>query len=113
MTLRMALERNTATGTDAHNQPVVASYSPHVTIPCLAWETMNRHRVEGGESAMVEDFRAIVPDGSDVTERDRVASIADRRGVVKFPGPIRIETVQRTLEGTTPHLELSLKKVAS
>jgi len=113
MTQRMVLEKNTATTLDGFNNPPPPDWVAHITIPCFAWSRTKTLSVVTGESARIEDFRAQVPWGADVTEAHRIASIRDRRNVIKFPGPIRIDTKQPKTEGATKYWELNLTRVAS
>lgn len=77
-------------------------------VPVWSWSTLERE-VLGEKAAVVEDLRAIVPRGTDVTERDRLNGITDRRGNVVRPGPLMIEAVVNRRD----HLELVLRGVSA
>jgi hypothetical protein len=77
-------------------------------VACWSWSTVEKE-VQAEKIAVVEDLRAIVPKGTDVTERDRLNGIRDRIGTVIKPGVLLIEAVvnRRT------HLELVLRGISA
>lgn len=110
MKMRADFERDLGGLKDTWNQAPAVSWQPHLTAqPCLAW-TKAKKEVEGGGTnvkvAVVEDMRINVPLGMDVTSKDRVLNIEDRKGTILFTGPFSVDTVQirRT------HLELLISK---
>lgn len=110
MTMRADVERDSGGVDDDWNQPPAAAWAAHITSqPCLFYSKAKRE-VEGGgrneKIAVVEDLRMSVPLGVDVTERDRVVNVKDRKGTTIFAGPFYIETVQRR----RTHLELLLSR---
>jgi len=108
MKMRAQFERDGATGVDGYNNPVTPVFANHLQpIPCYVWTSSRPEIIDGVKTAMVEDIRAIIPKGIDVTEKDRVASIRDRRGSVLYSGPILIESVIRQ----DAHLELKLNRI--
>lgn len=113
LTHRLTVQRDQSlTGTDdGWGNPDVPNFVDYLTdVPCRAWTAAGpRPGTENvGVAAVVVDtgIRAHVPLGTDVTEKDRVASIS-HRGAVIFPGPLDVEAVL-----TYPdHLELVLRRV--
>ena len=63
--------------------------------------------MDGDKTIVFDDLRAMVPLTQDVTEADQVLKIEDRLGVTVFPGPMRIESVQRM----PTHQELMLELI--
>ncbi len=106
--MRAAVERNTASGTDAHGHPVAPAFTALATLPCFVWSRQRREMIDGKVSAIIEDLRAIFPLAADVQARDEIASIQDRRGAVLIAGRFKIEPVQRKHD----HLEAALERVA-
>lgn len=110
MTMRCALERNTAIGTpDEYGNPSPASWAPLVTVPAWLWTSTDREVVNGQKTAVVEDTRMLVPKATDVTAKDRVNGVTDRRGTVVRPGVWMIENVINRRD----HLELMLIGIES
>lgn len=108
LTMRAAIERNTATGTDAWNNPVAETFAPLATIPCFAWSQTAREIRDGDKLARAEDLRAMFALGADVRGDDEISAITDRRGTVLIPGRLRIEgPVQRK----HTHLEAALQRI--
>lgn len=113
LTHRMTIQRDQSlTGTDdGWGGPDLPAWADHlVDVPCRAWTATGPR--PGGETVQaaavvaVDDRRAHVPLGTDVTETDRVTEVT-HRGVVILDGPMDVETVL-----TYPdHLELVLRKV--
>ena len=110
MIMRATVERPTS-GTDAWGNESAPTWSVHPSnpIPCWAWVKSAREIIDGDKVATVRDFRLMMPSGTDITERDKIANISDRMGAVLFPGPIGIDTVERQ----PGHLELMLQSVLS
>lgn len=109
LTMRAAIERNVSTGTDAWNQPVAPDYQPHAVLPCFAYAKSASDVVDGKKNAIVQDIRIMFALGSDVLATDRVAQITDRKDVVLFAGPFRIEG---EIEYRHNHREAALVRVA-
>ena len=76
-------------------------------VPCRVWFDSEREVTDGSKTTAVEDRRAIMPLGTDVTEGRRLLSVTDRRGTELFAGPIRIESVGRRQD----HLALMLEAI--
>ena len=108
MTMRAVVERNTASGTDAHGHPVKPAFTTLATLPCFVWSKQRRDVVDGSKTAMIEDLRALFPLGADVVAGDEIARINDRRGDQLLAGRFQIETTQRKHD----HIEAALERVA-
>ena len=110
MTMRAIVERNTASGTDAFNNPVAPVFEAVSSepIPCRAWiRARNTLTLNTEQVVMVEERHAIVPLSADVEIGDRLQNITDRLGNELFPGPLLVE-------GKLPrsnHYDLLLKVV--
>lgn len=113
MTMRATIERNTAAGTDAWNQPAVPTWTPQeYQLPCLAWTTEAKDASPGREDMKVaglERWRAMFPAGADLLDVDRIAQITDRQGVVIFSGPLLIVA---PIEVKRTHIEVGLRRIA-
>ena len=107
MTMRAAVERNQAVGTDAYGGPVAPVFAAHATLPCWVWSNSRREIVDGDKTALVEDMRAMFPIGADVAEGDEIASVTDRRNVELLSGRMRVEAIQRKHR----HVEAALERV--
>jgi len=105
---RAEIERDGATVSTDWNTPPVASWASHlIGVKCFVWAKPTREVVDENKTVVIDNLRCVMPLGTDVTERDRIASIKDRRGVTILAGPLRIEGVQNVLT----HLELILDRV--
>lgn len=110
MTMRAALERNTAIGTpDEYGLPSPAAWTALATVPAWLWTSADREVVNGQKTAVVEDTRMLVPKATDVTAKDRVNGVTDRRGAIVRPGVWLIESVVNRRD----HLELMLIGIES
>ena len=109
MTMRAVYQSNLTTAKDDYGQPDVPSWQTQEKIPCYAWTRAKRVAIDADKTAIIEDFRAIVPRGTSITDENRFLNITDRQDVEIFAGPIRIQTIQVKLT----HLELTLKTVDS
>lgn len=108
LTMRAAVERNTATGTDPYSNPVAPVFTPLATLACFAWSNASRELVGDDRSAMIEDMRAMFALGADIAEGDEISAITDRKGNTIIAGRLRVEgPVQRK----HTHLEAALKRV--
>ena len=110
MRMRATVERATATPDGGGGKTL--AWSTHLaSLPCWAWFDARREGAgeltQGDKITVLEDRKMIVPLGTDVTERDRIAAVKDRRGATLFAGPMRIESVGRRDD----HLELFLSEV--
>jgi hypothetical protein len=109
LTMRAAIERNGASGSDAWGNPMSPSFaSTGAALACFAWSVSASQVVDGEKTAEIESFRALFALGADVRPGDEIASITDRRGTVIIPGRLRVEPpVQRK----HTHLEAQLRRI--
>jgi hypothetical protein len=104
---RCVIERNGA-GTDAWGDSNSPGWATHLSaVPCRAWTNGGTEPVNDERTAVVEDRRISLVIGTDVTERDRIASVTDQGGNTIFEGPMTIEAVLRH----TDHLEVLVERV--
>jgi hypothetical protein len=107
LTQRCTIERDQAAVDDGWGQPGPPDWQPHVEdVPCRAWVEAGREPVDRERTATLIDRRIMVPVDTDVTERDRVAQVTERGDVV-LDGPMGIEAVLRRRD----HLELVVERV--
>lgn len=108
--MRAIVERNAAVATDAYGGAVAPSWQPHLTVPCYAWHASAPRGLvaDGAKTAFMQELLCAFPRATDVTERDRVARIEDRRAAVLFAGPYAILAPLRRRPG---HLEATLERV--
>lgn len=95
MTMRAFIERDGESDLDADRNPVAPIFATLATAPCYAWTKVRKEVVDGDKTIVFDDLRMMVPLSQDVTEADQVLKIEDRSGTTLFPGPMRIESVQR------------------
>lgn len=104
---RADVQRDAAAGADDWNNAPAPNWQAHLSgVRCFVWSRTRRERVDDEKTAVIEDLRCMMPIGTDVTERDRIAVVKDRAGAQLY-GLMTIEGVQR--HGT--HLELALEAV--
>lgn len=109
LTMRALVERNQATDKDAWSQPVAEDFvSIGAPLPCFAWSPSAREIVDGDKSGQVEDVRALFALGADIAERDELSAITSAKGVVLFPGRLRVEG---PVQFKHNHLEAALRRV--
>lgn len=108
LTMRAAIERSTAAGTDAWNNPVAELFAPLATLPCFVWSNTAREIKDGDKLARVEDLRAMFALGADLRAEDEISAVTDRRGAVIIAGRLRIEGPPQRKH---THLEAALKRI--
>jgi hypothetical protein len=110
MTMRAEIERDTATGTDAHGHPVAPVFAPTGDpVPCFVWSTASRQAVGAGRVALIEDIRAMFPVGADIRAGDEIARVTDRLGTVLVNGRLRVDGEPQRKHR---HLEAALERVS-
>lgn len=108
MTMRAAIERDTATGTDAYGHPVKPVFTAHISsLACWVWSKQRREAVDGAKTAIIEDLRALFPLGADVLTGDKITSVTDRSGAQIMAGNFMIEPPQYKHN----HIEAALERV--
>lgn len=108
LTMRAAVERNSATGSDPHGNPVAPVYTPHAMLNCFVWSKSSRELVGDERTAMIEDMRALFALDADIAEDDEIARVTDKAGTTIIDGRLRVEgPVQRK----HTHLEAALRRV--
>lgn len=106
MRQRATVERQMQTQRDDFGGRGTPDWRTHITeLPCHLWQKSGREVADGQKVVAVDDRRMIVPLGTDVTTKDRIALVTDRLGTELFEGPMRIESVARRAD----HLELMLE----
>lgn len=110
MTMRAAIERDTAAGADAHGLPLAPVFaSTGDPVPCFVWSTASRQAVGSGRIALIEDLRAMFPLAADVRAGDEIAEVTDRQGAVLIAGRLRIDGEPQRKHR---HLEAALERVS-
>lgn len=109
LTMRAAVERNVATGTDQWGQPVAPDFQPHIELPCFAYTPSSRDIIDGDKVATSQDVRIMLAVGSDIEDSDEIAGITDKEGNVLFAGRYRVDG---PVQFKHNHLEAPLRKVA-
>lgn len=106
MTQRCSFERDSTAGrSDTKN--FVAS--PAGTVACRLWASAGKEAVGAEKVTVVEDLRAIVPLGTDVTVLDQIHGVVDRLGAVIDARPLEVQTVLARRD----HLELVLEVIGA
>lgn len=108
LTMRAAIERNSAAGTDGWNSSVAEVFAPLAVLPCFVWSNTAREIQDGDKLARVEDLRAMFSLDADVRSGDEIAQVTNRAGVVLIAGRLRIEGPTQRKH---THLEAALKRV--
>ncbi|SCW61784.1 hypothetical protein SAMN02927924_01696 [Sphingobium faniae] len=108
LTMRAAVERNQATGTDAWNNRVGPDFQPVGTLPCFIWSNSSRELIDGQKTALIEDVRGLFALGADLAENDEVASVTDRAGNILIPGRLKVEG---PVQFKHTHLEAALRRI--
>ncbi|MEL6485643.1 MAG: hypothetical protein AAFQ13_00670 [Pseudomonadota bacterium] len=109
LTMRAAVERDTATGTDAWGGPVAPSFTAlHDALPCFVWSRSSREMIDGQKTAMIEDLRIMVALGTDLAEGDEITAVSDATGTVIIPGRLKVEGAVQFKHN---HLEAALQRI--
>lgn len=110
LTMRAAIERNTASASDGWGGPVAAVFaSTGAPVACFVWSVSAEGVKDGGKVAEVEQFRALFALGADVRANDEIAAVTDRRGAAVLPGRLR---VMGPVQRKHTHLEAGLERIA-
>lgn len=110
LTMRAAIERNGATGTDGWSNPVAPVFaSIGAPVPCFVWSETASEIADGDKLARLEDLRVLFGLRADVRGGDEISAVTDRQGTVIIPGRLKIlGPVQRK----HTHLETALERIA-
>lgn len=103
--MRAAVSRSPAQANDDWGRPGKPVFASAGSVPCFAWSKMRKEIRDEGKEVVIEDLRALVPIGADVTERDRL-TIVDRLGATLFGGPVAVVADTRKIG----HRELMLTR---
>lgn len=107
MTMRATVERNTATEVGDDGLPVAATFAELAVVPCWLYTQTENERIDGRVTRVIESLRMLMPRRADVTERDRINGIKNRRGEWIRSGILQIQAVIDRHD----HLELALTSV--
>ena len=112
MTHRAAVYRDSATA-DAWGQPDAPSWAVHLAAqPCYWYQPLLRSRgageQQGRENVNLYSYQLMVPLETDITERDQVRGIVDRRGTSLTDAVMAVVQVVRH----KTHLMLTLEEVS-
>jgi len=106
MTMITTVQRNNAE-IDEYNHPGPPKWETiGIDVMCYVWEKTASKMLDNGKLVVVSEPTAIIPIGIDITEKDRLYNITDRRGNELF-GTMYINAVIRRKD----HLELRLRHV--
>ena len=109
LTMRAAVERNQATGTDAWGAPVGAQFaSIGEPVACFIWSKQSRELVDGSKTALIEDVRGLFALGADLQAGDEIASVTDRKGTVLIAGRLKVEGKPQFKH---THIEAALQRI--
>jgi hypothetical protein len=111
MTMRAHVQRdaNAEASEDPFGGPDVPDWQTlHESLPCRTWFESERHVTDASKTVALEDRKVIVPKGTDVKPGDRILDVRDRRSVVVFSGPAKIEAAGNRKD----HVELVLEEVS-
>lgn len=109
LTMRAAIERNTATGLDNWGNPVAPAFaSTGEPVPCFMWSEQASQQIDGEKSAEIEMFKAQFALAADVRTGDVVASVTNRLGVEIIPGRLAIEG---PVQNKHTHREANLRRI--
>lgn len=107
MTMRATIERAT-TSVDALGQDSISSWSTlHSSLPCRVWTRAELETANGSIFVNNAGHRLMIPLGTDITEKDRVTAVKDRKGTSLISNTMQIRAVIRR----TDHKEIHLTEI--
>lgn len=110
LTMRAAVERDGASGTDAWGNRTAAAFaSIGAPVACFIWSVTAKGVADGAKVAEVEQLRGLFALSADVRADDEISAVTDRRGAVLVPGRLR---VMGPVQRKHTHLEAALERVA-
>ena len=108
---RCTIQRNTtpATETDPIGNPAAPDWHDLATdVACYVWQGASKGETRAVDLvAVVNQWRMLLPIGTDITEADRFSSIVDEFGVPWNTQPVTIQAIARR----NTHLLLVLDEV--
>ena len=105
---RLWVERDSAGEDPIDGGGAAPDWDPHLSaVACHWWYESDNEIIDGEKQAVLEGWKAIVPVGTDVTEKDRISRVETRLGSVIFTGPAEVTGVGRRAD----HLVLTLEEV--
>lgn len=109
LTHRASVERDVATGRDAHNNPLPPDYQPlHAALPCFVYSNSSRELVDGQKTAMIKDLRAMIALSADIREADVFTEVRNRAGDVIIAGRLKVEGAPQFKHS---HREIALQRI--
>lgn len=109
LTMRASVERDQATGADAHNNPLPPDFQPlHSALPCFAWSPRSRETQDTIKTTRIEDLRAMFATDADLAAGDVITEIRDRSGSVIIPGRLKVEGAPQFKHN---HIEAALQRI--
>lgn len=109
LTMRAAIERNQAVGTDAWNNPVAPDFqSTGDLLACFVWSNQSRRQFDDTKTVEVEDMRAMFAIGADIRTNDEITAVTDRQGNALIPGRLRVDG---PVQFKHTHLECALQRL--
>lgn len=117
MTQRTAIERSTSVSDSGggYNKTWASlmtdvpcrAYSMRVHQPGVTGELGSEIAIGGERTGVIEITGVLMPKNTGVTEGDRLVSITDRKGNVKYTGPMLVDSV-----GIEPdHVRLTVRRI--
>ena len=78
---RATVERNSETGSDAHGNPLVATYAALSTLDCRVYNDTKANVIDGDKSTTIEVIKIAWRLTDDLIEGDRITGVTDRNSV--------------------------------
>lgn len=111
MVYRALVQRPAVGTTDPDGHPSYNGWTTlHSALPIYFWEHKTKERFTTGQTAVVGDYMAVVPYGTDVKVTDRINGFKLRNGSVFSSLIFRVDAV---IPRGLSHIELDLKLVTS
>jgi hypothetical protein len=98
MTHRCTVQRNSSLGggTDPWGNDAASDWDPHLAgLSCRFWFAGGQTIYDGQKQVELTTRMLLVPEGTDITEDDRIVSVLDRRGRELADGPMRVDALGR------------------
>lgn len=109
LTMRAQVMRNAATAKDGWGNPVAPALAAvGGPVACFIYAKTARELVDDSKSALVEDVRGLFALDADLEAGDQLVNVTDRRGVVLYPGPFKVEG---PVQHKHSHREANLQRI--